>query len=90
MNLYSTQYFRLTFNESNILMENKNIMGLGKSSLIIRLQELSKSGADDILKHSAISLSQKIANLSESDFFKLKNAAEKGSIVYPPNFSIDR
>lgn len=87
MNINSTHYFRLSFNEANILMEN--IKGMDKSTLVLRLKELSKTVSDVILKESTVSLLHKIANLTDEEFDKLKKEAALNHITYPPNFTLN-
>lgn len=87
MEMYSTQYFRLTFNEANIFMENYK--GRDKASLLIHLEKLSENSYDEILRHSTISLLKKIVTLSDHEYAKLVNDAIQDRVLYPPNYFIE-
>ena len=87
MEIYSSVYFRLTFNEANIFMENYK--GRDKASLLIHLENLSENSYDEILRHSTISLLKKIATLSDDQYAKLVNDASQEHILYPPNYFIE-
>jgi len=86
MGIYSVPFFRLTFNEANILMEN--IKGRDKSELLFQLENLYRNSSDEILEKSTLSLLKKIANLSENEYARLTSDALDGRILYPPNYYI--
>ena len=87
MDIYSYQYFRLTFNEANIFMENYK--GRDKASLLIHLEKLSENSYDEILRHSTISLLKKIVTLTDDEYAKLVNDAVQDHVLYPPNYFIE-
>lgn len=87
MEIYSTSYFRLTFNEANIFMEN--FKGRDKASLLIHLEKLSENTYDDILRQSTISLLKKIVMLSDDEYAILVNDAMQDRVLYPPNYLIE-
>lgn len=86
MNMFSTQHFRLTFNEANIL--TVNIINLGQPDFILKLQELIKSTTDETLKEATVSLLQKIANLTSEEYIQLKQDIKQGKVSYPPNYML--
>lgn len=88
MGIYFVPFFRLTFNEANILMEN--ISGKDKTNLLIHLEKLSENTTDEILRRSAISLLKKIALLSEEEYARLIADASKGLVLYPPNYLLNK
>lgn len=87
MGIYFVPFFRLTFNEANILMEN--IKGRDKAELLFHLENLYRNSSDEILEKSTLSLLKKIANLSENEYARLTSDALDGRILYPPNYYID-
>ena len=87
MKIYSTPYFRLTFNEAHILMEN--IKGRSKTELLFHLETLYEAESDQILTDSTLSLIKKIASLSENEYANLVNDATQGKVLYPPNYMIE-
>ena len=86
MSYFSTEHFRLTFNEANILAIN--ITNLNHSGLILKLQELIKNTTDETLRESTLSLLQKVTTLSEEEFLTLKRDIEQGVVSYPPNYML--
>ena len=86
MNMFSTQHFRLTFNEANIL--TVNIMNLSHPNFIIKLQELIKSTTDETLREATVSLLQKVANLTSEEYLLLQQDIKQGKVSYPPNYML--
>ena len=76
----------LTFNEANIIMEN--IKDLSKNALMVRLKELGDNAADPLLKSNARTLLWKIGQLSDKDYSRLRDAASRQELLFPPNFPL--